>query len=369
MKRKAAFLLSVVLLALFSLGTSPVPPEHDSRMIELSNIYIADTLMVLSDPQTGIHVYSIADKNDPVFLRKIPLQGNTGTAVRGDIIYANCWDGLLALRLGEGTGWDTAAVLREVSPHFLQNDVAIDGVDRHPFFGCSGPAPVAYDASSPVNSGGSGGSYAIFAPIDTFLYYADHSEIVTMSIAVPDTPRVLSRTYVDWSIETLFPTEEHLFVGGTSGMYVLDLVDPAHPKLIGGLAHFQACDPVVVIDTVAWVTLRGGNGCGETRDVLLSVSIADPSNPKLLSETYTPTPYGLAAQDSLLIVSNGFSGSRIYRISDPYVPEGLQSWSGPETKDFIWLGNDLFVMAFDEVRIYDMSTPLEPVLLSSIGVR
>ncbi len=50
-----------------------------------------------------------------------------------------------------------------------------------------------------------------------------------------------------------------MFLGSTNGMYIYDISAPDTPKYVSELQHVTSCDPVVVDDKYAYVTLRGGN--------------------------------------------------------------------------------------------------------------
>jgi hypothetical protein len=171
---------------------------------------------------------------------------------------------------------------------------------------------------------------------------------------------------MDWSIETIYPTDALLFIGGTRGMYVCDRSDPAKPRLIGRVEHFRACDPVVVSGSTAYVTLRGGSGCGDTRDALLCVDIANPRKPSVIAEKAVATPYGLSVADTLLYVSKGRNGYTLFDVAQPKAPAELANWSDWPTRDFIWSGNTLFVLGIDDVRIFDVSDPVDPALVGVI---
>jgi hypothetical protein len=109
-----------------------------------------------------------------------------------------------------------------------------------------------------------------------------------------------------------------------------------------------------------------GNACGETRDALLSVTIKDPRNPRILDDMSIHPPYGLAASDTLLYVSIGSRGFELYTIHNPRQLRRLESWNIPETKDFIWSGTLLYIMSFNDIRILDVSDPSEPEQLAVI---
>jgi hypothetical protein len=240
-----------------------------------------------------------------------------------------------------------------------------ESVDDSYSFGCMcGSSDFAPMEAAPPPSSGS--SYATFAVIDDYLYRVDYFTLVVYDIAAPDAPKEITRRNFGWEIETIYPTDQYLFLGGTRGMSIYDRSNPAHPTLIGSVTHFRACDPVVVSGSVAYVTLRGGNGCGETRDVLLTVNIADPAHPAVVAEKDLATPFGLAVREPFLYVSTGTNGYTLLDVTRPTAPAPLAAWPDWPTKDFLWSDNVLYVLGFDDLRIYDVSNPKTPILKAII---
>jgi hypothetical protein len=60
----------------------------------------------------------------------------------------------------------------------------------------------------------------------------------------------------------MFIYDGHMFFGTKQVCSYLNLDVPTVPAYIGQFWHVTACDPVVVADGYAYVTLRGGNACG-----------------------------------------------------------------------------------------------------------
>ncbi len=354
---RSGLLLFVILS---SLGFTTKKRSEQRYFSDIQNVYLYDTLFFISDDYYTIHMYSVANPSSPELKGTIPLVGNSGLAVRDSIIYANSYSAILALKLHEDFTYDTLAVIKQ-DPDFCGNEIMPTN-EHHGFFACGGMCLESVDMST-----GTGGSYAIFAVIDSFLYYIDDNSLVTLDISSPDTLIELSREYIDWTIETLFSTREYLYVGGRGGMYILDRVNPSHPKKVCTLQHFQAYDPVVVQDTIAYVTLRDGNWGGNAKDVLLVVNVADPSNAFVMDEISTFTPYGLCISDSLLYVSNGYNGFSLFNVKNPMTVSRIKYWDAPDTKDFIWSDSILYAMCFTEVRIYNVANPLTPQFLAVIN--
>ena len=92
------------------------------------------------------------------------------------------------------------------------------------------------------------------------------------------------------------------------GMYIYDISNPELPELVSEFQHGTACDPVVVDDTYAYVTLRGGNLCGATESGLYIIDIQDLTQPELKVIYPMDEPYGLGVKDELLFICDGASG-------------------------------------------------------------
>jgi hypothetical protein len=362
--KKQFSLFGIVLVVVLSVGLKG--NSGNPAIINPVNMYIYDTLLLVSDSTCGLLIYSIANDKEPRFKARIPLKGSRGAAMKDSIIYANSWNGILALRLLCDTNYEVTSVIKTDPYHsdmMMYNDVYYPGG-----FGCSSKSePVMGAASDNTTKTGAGGSYAVFAVIDTFLYYIDKQSLITMDISTPAKPYKLSETYIDWSIETLFPTDKYLFIGGTSGMYAMDRSDPVHPVQIGSITHFRARDPVVIKDSMAYVTLRSGaDRSWDAKDELMVVNLSAIAKPNLVKEVSLPTPYGLAIHDTLVYVAQGGSGWTLFGLSNPQSPAILTQWSTPAAKDFIWEGSRLYMMCFDKIRIYSVADPGNPLQLSEI---
>ncbi len=64
--------------------------------------------------------------------------------------------------------------------------------------------------------------------------------------------------YLWGNVETIFISDEHMYVGTSNGMHILSLEEPSVPILLSTYQHITACDPVVVDGNKAYVTLRSG---------------------------------------------------------------------------------------------------------------
>jgi hypothetical protein len=358
-KTGGKIVLAIVVLGFFSLGLRLDNGVTQKPLAGPTNIYVSDSLLLISDSSTGIHIYSVKNQQSPVFKQRIPLGGNTGIAMKGNVLYANSFGRILAMTITGDATYEISSVIKE-DPYWNRTGYTTDY--NNTGWGCENTQPVAYSSGT----SGTGGSYAVFAVIDSFLYYIDNAYVITMDISQPDKPVKLKETFVDWSIETLCPTQKYLYVGSSSGMYILDRSNPVSPVQVGMVTHFRARDPVVVQDTIAYVTLRQNWDWWVSQDELMTVNVKDPALADSIAVKRLLTPYGLAVSDTLLYVAQGTAGYCLLDVKDPAAVTTIQTWMSPPAKDFIWIGNRLYLMGFTDVRIYDVTNPASPVLLSTI---
>ncbi|WP_242202647.1 LVIVD repeat-containing protein [Aestuariivivens insulae] len=129
---------------------------------------------------------------------------------------------------------------------------------------------------------GQGGSLARFQIVDKYLYTVGDHKMDVFNIDNLKTPVLKNTQYAGWNIETMFHAEGYLYLGSTNGMYIYGLDNPASPEFISEFTHWQGCDPVVVDGDYAYLTLRGGNPCGQQESVLEVIDISDKASPELV---------------------------------------------------------------------------------------
>ena len=165
-------------------------------------------------------------------------------------------------------------------------------------------------------STGTGGSLARFTIASDYLYTLSGSAMQLFDIKDPADPSVWRKVEIGWDIETIFPYEDKLFIGGQTGMYIYDNRNPAKPVLISRFAHITSCDPVVVEGNYAYVTLRGGTNCGGREDLLEIIDISDIKNPELAAAYPMDGPYGLGIDGSVLFICDGEGGLKLFDVSN-----------------------------------------------------
>jgi len=171
--------------------------------------------------------------------------------------------------------------------------------------------------SSSSTSFSQGGSMARFAISGNYLYTINKREMNVLDIADASTPKNLNKIHVPFDVETLFAYEDNLYVGSSSGLYIYDKTTPTQPTRISMLRHVQSCDPVVVSEDIAYVTLHTNSSCwqgaGDNRLEIIDVKI--PETPTLIKAIDMWEPKGLAVDGENLFICDGSNGLKVYQIN------------------------------------------------------
>ncbi|MDQ6888830.1 MAG: hypothetical protein M3Z56_00920 [Bacteroidota bacterium] len=218
---------------------------------------------------------------------------------------------------------------------------------------------------------GAGGSLTRFAITGNYLYSVDENKLKAFDISTPNDPILKNSQDVGFAIETIFPVEDKLFIGSSSKLYIYSIADPANPKKLSDATSpnvFRRCDPVVAKDSVAYATLRTNGACGGTQSVLAVFNIKDILNPVQVSTIPVFEPYGLGYKNDVLYVCDRQTGLILFDISQPYQPVRLNN----AINDGIYLDvipyqNTLICWVSTGIILYDITDNRNPVLIATIN--
>jgi len=230
----------------------------------------------------------------------------------------------------------------------------------------------AEDGSSGSDGGSSGnpasgqrGSTARMALVDKYLYAIADDTIQLFDLDNGDRPLASSLVQLEQGIETLFPYQNYLLVGGANGVYILDNTDPANPVRIGEFVHATADDPVVAKDDLAYVTLRNAQTGNGPRNRLDVVDISDPTNPQLIYTVEMEAPRGLTVDRSQLHVCDGDGGIKTFSLDNPREPSLQYRLPNDRCTDVLMVNDLMVTVGEDGVGQYDV-TMGRPFLISRI---
>jgi len=201
-----------------------------------------------------------------------------------------------------------------------------------------------------------GGSLASFTISGNYLYTISQGQLLSYDISAPKNAITVSQAYVkDASgyplnnLETIFPYEDYLCLGATDGMYIIDVSDPAEPQYVSQYAHVNSCDPVVVQDSLAYVTMRDGNQCGQSVNELHVIDISEVYAPKALATYTMENPYGLGIDGDILFICDN-DKLKVFDANDPENISLVEVFDGLSATDVIPFDTVLIVLGNGELN-------------------
>ncbi len=362
---------------------------NQQDLVKPGKIYTIGNYIFINEIMKGVHVYNNANPASPVYVGFINIPGNVDLAVKNNIMYADSYIDLVAIDITDPskakevgriksifpysvpkydqTGYrvgqvdDTKGVVVDWNVKTVRKEIETYNYPTYPIYYAA-----KYDAMSLNSSGGSaaaptsagiGGSMARFGltgnalvAVDTYMYY-------NIDLTDANNPKLSSKSQVNWGIETMFLYGKYMFLGTTNGMLIYDLSDANKPVYLSTFWHATGCDPVVVENNKAYVTIRGGNPCGSNINRLDVLDVTNVLKPALLRSYSMDEPYGLGISDQILFVCDGKSGLKVYNAADPYliVENQLAKFPGIQAYDVIPLGKSLLMIGNDGFYQYDYS--------------
>jgi hypothetical protein len=206
-----------------------------------------------------------------------------------------------------------------------------------------------------------------FAVYGNYLYVVNNYRLKVFSLSGQTAIKGYEQ-YLSWNVETIFPYNEKLFLGTTNGMMIYGLTNPAMPNHLSSIAHIVGCDPVVVQGDYAYVTIRGGNLCGQNTSLLQVVDISNPSVPVLKASYNMKEPYGLGVDGNTLFVCD--EGLAIFDASDPVSSGSKKIKHFPQIHgyDVIPYNGILILIGNDGLFQYDYSNIQDIKLIGALEI-
>ena len=358
---------------------SPVP------VVESGKIYVYNEMVFVNDNDRGVHVIDNSNPKNPEKIAFIKVKANKDMEVKGSYLYVDSLMDLIVFDISDINNIKQVARLKDVFPGyipmpFIENLVynygetvpsnddiivkwtikeerrRVEDIDDYTKTGGIVFNDMVALASSESTGAGQGGSLARFKIVNEYLYAVDSHNINIFDIQNLEQPRELEEVYAGFDIETIFNRGNQLFLGSMSGMYIYDISSPAMPKFISEFSHGTACDPVVVDDKYAYITLRAGNFCGAFESSLEIVDVSDVNNLELVKSYPMENPYGLGVKENLLFICDGASGLKVYDKSNVNSLQLLNHFENINTFDVIPTKDNLLLIGDKILFQYTYST-------------
>lgn len=372
--------------------------EGPKSIEEHGSIYTKDNHIFIVEPGKGIHFINNNNPNSPQKVGFLKVMGCTGMAIKDNFLYVNSLIDVVVLDVsnlyapvvvsrvkdlfpdalpatnnsypyvkiekekGVVVGWEMKEVKEETTE---QNQGYFDGsLNSIETNSTSGSG----NNGSGNNGTGVSGSITKFTIIQNHLYIMEGHRLYSLGISNPLTPTLGTPISIWRDVETLFPHDNYIFMGTTSGMLIYTVDNPNEPTFVSEVNHMSACDPVVVKDNYAYVTIREGRNCGGTINQLDIIDISTITNPILKKSYGMNNPHGLGIDQNLLFICDGTAGLKVF---DATIPEQagdnlIQQFSSIKAIDVIPLQNVLLLISEDGLYQYNYSDPQNITLLSSL---
>ncbi len=367
----------------------PAPVKEPGKM------YIIGNYIFLAEKLQGIHIIDNTNPTNPINKAYIKIPGCEDMAVKGNTLYADCYTDLMTIDITDPMNvvlkkhivnlfpdrrWvgnftvDTNRVITE----WVAKDTTIKiTAPQQNFF--SGNKLFStnsrLDAASLFSSGGinnttgQGGSMARFAILNNHMYTVTSNTLNTVNISQPHLPVLSGTVNLGWGIETIYPFQDKLFIGSTTGMQIFSAANPSAPVRLGSFSHARRCDPVIVDSIYAFVTLRGGGFCGGPSNELNVLNVQNLLSPTLLKMYPLTSPGGLSKDGKWLFICDGKDGLKCFDAANVMDIKLHKTIIVPEPYDVICLGGVAIVSAADGLYQYDYSNVNDIKLLSKIGLQ
>jgi len=342
--------------------------------------------LYISEPEKGIHIINNTDPANPQQTGFIELLGNADLAIRNGMLYADSYIDLVwfdvsnpALPLLKGRldsifpnafpmtqnqyGIEYQTIYSGSNKGIITGWVVKEKTEQITHYtGGWGNGGVLFDGGTALNAGSGGNTgTGINGSMSRFSIYNDHLysvinnylNIFDLSSTIPT--KSGDNFYIGRNVETIFSYEDNMFMGTPTGMLIYSVKDPVKPVFQSSLTHVYGCDPVVVENDMAYVTVHSGNLCGQSSNELFVVDVSDVKNPKQLVSYTMTNPKGLGIDQGKLFLCD--DGLKIYNVTDPQtiMSNQLAHYSGMDGYDVIPQNKILMMIASDGLYQYDYS--------------
>ncbi|MEM6724045.1 MAG: hypothetical protein AAF598_08405 [Bacteroidota bacterium] len=358
-------------------------------LVNPGKLYYYENYLFINERGEGIHIFDNSNPASPSPVSFIAIPGNEDIAIKENILFANNYIDLITIDISTPANPLFVKRTEEVFPAIGtdQNDQILVDYEEETvtivtecnswgfflddvFMAAANESGMAADMAA-IGLTGVGGSMARFTIVGDFLYTVDDNNLNSFNIGTLTEPVAASTVNIGWGIETVYPSQGHLFIGSSSGMFIYGLDNPAEPNYKGDFNHANACDPVVVKDDYAYVTLRSGTECRGFINQMDVVNIEDLFNPFLERTFQMHNPHGLAIRDNNLFLCEGDQGLKVFDISDPLTLDErmLDHQVDLHGFDVLSLADNLvLVIGRDGLYQFDSSDPNNLIQISVIPV-
>ncbi|WJJ96477.1 LVIVD repeat-containing protein [Algibacter luteus] len=356
---------------------SAVKVNAPKTIEEPGKIYVYQDYIFVSDVDSGVHIIDNTNPEMPQAIKFIEIPGNEDISVKDNFLFADSATDLVVFDISDINNvvmserledvftvydYDIPIEAQEVDygKYNYEEEIIIGwtlSTERRKKVDNTRVIDVIFNdgmvGSQAESSTGTGGSLARFQIVDNYLYTVGNYEMAIFNIQNLEEPFLVNTQYAGWNIETMFQAEGYLYLGSTNGMYIYNLKNPSAPEYVSEFTHWEGCDPVVVNGDYAYLTLRGGNLCGQLESVLEVIDISNKSNPTLSARYDLENPYGLGIRNNMLYVCDGTAGLKLFELETPKDLKLVNTLDDIQATDVIPLENNLIMIGGNTLYQYE----------------
>ena len=361
-----------------------------------------DGYIFISETEKGIHIINNSNPSRPQNIGFIELMGNADLAIRHGKLYADSFVDLVWFDINDPAKPKLEGRVENVFKDAIpvpENNYGIDYQYCYGYDGSKGiivgwkvkrlsePASNAVWRGNPWGGGffrfdmvalnsakggsmgtGVNGSMSRFALYKDYLYSVINNYMNIIDLSGSKPVKAAEDIHIGWNVETIFSYKDNMFMGTPTGMVIYSVADPLKPEYMSSVWHVFGCDPVVVENDIAYVTIHAGNFCGQNNNDLLIYNVSNVRAPKHIVTYAMTKPKGLGIDNGTLFVCD--DGLKIFDASNPQtlMAKRLAHYSGMEGFDVIPFKNVLMMIADDGLYQYDYSDLSKISLLSKLPI-
>ncbi|MCL1933813.1 MAG: hypothetical protein FWF53_08420, partial [Candidatus Azobacteroides sp.] len=358
--------------------------KEQHQISNYGKICFYNGFLYISESEVGIHIIDNTEPSRPRIVGFIELVGNADLAVRDNVLYADALIDLVWFDISDPENPKLKGRLENAFPDALPvidnpygYDYSMlyteDGSKKGVVVGWTlkeriekvdaeknswGVGETAFATAETSNRGSSNtgvnGSMSRFSLYKDYLYAVINYQMTIFDLKTQTPTKVLENFGIG-NVETIFNYKDKMFLGMPTGMAIYSVEDPINPTYCSTVWHVLGCDPVVVDNDLAYVTVRSGNFCGQTINQLTITDVQDVYHPRVIVEYTMKNPKGLGIDDNALFLCD--DGLKVFKTGNPQtlIADQIAHYPGMDGFDVIPYDHVLMMIADNGLYQYDYS--------------
>ncbi len=356
--------------------------DQPQAIKQQGKIVFFNNYLYISEPGKGIHIIDNRDPKSPKNIAFIELLGNADMHVRNNLLYADSFIDLVWFDISNPVkpvlkgrkeevfpqalppidnqyGYDYFPNNREkgvvVGWKVVEKKVLVENYNSGWWFGVGSNQDASFENLKGNRGVGIVGSMSRFAIYKDNLYTIINNYLGIFNIAAETPVKIGEDIGIGFNAETIFTYKDYLFFGTPTGMIIYSVQNPVKPEYQSRVVHILGCDPVVVENDVAYVTVRSGDFCGQNVDQLMIIEVKDVKHPKPIVTYAMKGPKGLGIDNGTLFICD--DGLKVFDAKNPLtvMANQLAHFKDMDGLDVIPYNKVLMMIAENGIYQYDYS--------------